>query len=221
MAFQEIIQVEGIPSITNVLDMMVKFGDQIDFANSKAINMLADDVRDFTVDKLLPGKLTLRRPWFKPRTRFGVNVTPSNKRNLSAVVFSRAPWLDLQEQGGSKTFNKTAKGQSIPLVLIPRKDLRQTKDRLIPRKLSPAKLLENMKKSRTFWIGNNLWMRTGNEPRSIEPIFFGKTHAQVKATLGFVTTGRSIVAKNYNKRWGQALAFAIATAKGNLTQQAS
>lgn len=221
MAWAEVIEVEGIPTITNVLDMMEKFGDQIDFANSKAINALADDVRDFTVNTLLPGKLTIRRPWSKPRTRFGVNVQPSNKRNLEGKVFSRAPWLDLQERGGAKTFDKVAKGQREPLVLIPRKDLRQNTDRLIPRRLSPRKLLGNMKKSRTFWIGNNLWMRTGPEPRQIEPLFFGKTQAQVKATLGFVSSAREIVGKNYNKRWGEALAYAIATAKGKLSEQGS
>ncbi len=219
MAWAEVIEVEGIPTITNVLDMMVKFEDQIDFANSKAINMLADDVRDNTVNVLLPGKLTIRRPWAKPRTRFGINVQPSNKRNLQGVVFSRAPWLDLQEKGGSKTFTKTAKGQSTPLVLIPRKDLRQSKDRLIPKRLSPSKLLKDMRKKRVFWIGNNLWMRTGDAPRAIEPLFFGKTSAQVKGALGFVSNARDIVGKNYNKRWGQALAYAIATAKGTIKQE--
>lgn len=215
-SFAEVIEVQGIPNIDRALEMMEKFGSQIDFANSKAINLLAEDVRDFTVNTLLPGKLTLRKPWWKPRTRFGVNVQYSNKKNLQGKVFSRAPWLDLQEEGGRKTYAKVQKGKSTPLVLIPRKDLRQKESRLIPSKLSPKKLLGKMKKKRVFWIGDNLWMRTGKEDRAIEPLFFGKTETQVKATLGFVSSAKGIVAKNYDKRWGQALAFAMATAKGSI-----
>lgn len=212
-----VIEVGGIPSMDNVFNIIRRFGNQVDFAISLGLNYTADDVRENAVRTLLPRKLTLRRPWYKPRTRFGINVAPANKRNLQAVVFSRAPWLKLQEKGGTKVRVKTTPGQSKKLVLIPRKDLRKTKGRLVPARLSPAKLLKDPAKNRVFFIGDNLYRRSGRgKNKKLELLFFGVKSASIRPVLQFEATGEVIVRKRYQKNFGRALARAIATARGDL-----
>lgn len=79
---------------------------QIDFATSQAINDTARDVQRFTIDDILPNRLTLRSkgsPWWRPGSRFGFNIRFASKTRLEATVGSQADWLRLQEEGGVKT----------------------------------------------------------------------------------------------------------------------
>jgi hypothetical protein len=204
----QVIELEGIPSTDNALKLMEEFSEQIPFAISYGLNLTAEEVRDWEIENLR-SKFKLRRNWFAPRTRYGMNVVRSTKSNLQAEVFTRAPWLELQEYGGTKT-----KGTFVALTL-PADDIRQDTQRLIPKSLAPSKVLNNLAKYHAFWIGPNLWVRFGKGRRDIKPLFFGKQSTRIPARLNFRAGGLAEVQRIYQKNFGKALAYAIATAKSN------
>lgn len=200
------ILIEGIPSADNALKLLARYASQIPFAVSVALNKTADKVTEAEVVELKQ-RFKLRREWYKRGTRFGVNVTPSNKANLTARVFSKAPWLIQQDEGGNK------KAGRHPSITIPDKGIRQSSDRLIPKKLSPAKVMKQPKKFRAFKAGDVIFERFGPGRRDIHPLFYLKANVQIPRRFDFVGTGKPVVLKEYQQQFGKALAFAIATAK--------
>lgn len=75
---------------------------QLPFAHALALTQTAKDVQKFTVEKHVPSKLTVRNRWSE-RGKFAFRITPARKGSAPfAEVYSRAPWLKLQEQGGIK-----------------------------------------------------------------------------------------------------------------------
>ncbi len=214
------IKVDAIPP-EKTLTMMRKFGKQLPFAESVAINKTAFLVQDKEISNIEDGRFNLRSKWYQKRKRFGVNVKPSNKRNLLANIFSRAAWLEKQEKGGTKVGSKKTPLVGGSKLLMPAKDIRKKKTRLIPKKFSPAKLLANPKKNRVFFVdtpgGGLILQRKGKGKNSkARVIFFVEDRARVPAVLEFEKTGQKVVNKVYRKEFGKALAFAIATAGGNL-----
>jgi len=213
------LKVNAIP-IEKTLEMMGKFGKQIPFAESKAINNTSLKVQAFEV-KNIKTNFTTRSKWYLPRRRFGVNVKFANKRNLIGRIFSLAPWLQQHESGGTKTRKKKTPKQSKSKLLMPIREIRKDKTRLIPKKFSPAKLLADPTKKRVFFIdtpgGGLLLQRKGKGKKSkTKVLFFAETKAKIKPTLHFVKTGSKIINKIYKKEFGRALGFAIKTAGGNL-----
>ena len=102
-------------NLMDVAKRLDKYSRQIPFATSLGMNRTAIKVQRFLVDKQLPSKLKLRNQWWRPGTKYGVNVNFSRKDNLVADVFSKAPWLRLVEHGGQKLPLKrhSAKGNTI------------------------------------------------------------------------------------------------------------
>ena len=206
----QFVTVEGIPTVDSALKLIQKFGDQLPFAISKALNDTASDVQDFEVMNL-KDKFKIRRNWFAPGSKYGVKVKASSKTNLQAEVYTRAPWLMRHEYGGTKTAGR------YPEITIPVEDIRQDTNKLIPTKLRPSKVLANMKKFHAFMIGPNIWQRFGKGKDDIRVLFFGKQETNIPGDLGFRTQGVDEVQKVYDKNFGAALAFAIATAKSDNT----
>ncbi len=215
------INVDAIP-IEKTLEIIRKFGKQLPFATSKAINETAFIVQDKEVINIQE-KFTTRTKWFKKRTRFGVNVKTSNKRNLIATIFSRAPWLKKQEEGGIKVHPKQTPIIKKKVLLMPEKSIRKEKSRLIPKRFQPAKLLADPKKNRVFFIdtpGGGLLLQRKGKGKSAKTkvLFFAEERAKVPPILKFEETGEKVVQKTYKKNFGKALAFAIRTAKGNIRE---
>jgi hypothetical protein len=193
----------GIPSATNALKLIEKFNDQIPFATALALTRTAGRVSEAEVEKLRDA-FTLRREWYKRGTRYGINVKAANKRTLTATVFSRAPWLVQQSEGDTKDAGRHDD------ITIPEKSLRQTRDRLIPQAVKPGKVLANMKKFRAFRIGDTIFRRNG---LGIRALFFLKSNVRIPKRFDFKGIGKSTVEKVYQKEFGEALAYAIATSK--------
>lgn len=115
---------------------------QIQFATVKAINETATAIQKGTVERLLPDAFTLRakgRPWQQPGGPLGWNIRPFAKTSQPepfAVVGSRAEWLKLQEEGGTK---RAGNGKSLALPI--RGTARPTPTSVIARRNKPAALL--------------------------------------------------------------------------------
>lgn len=213
-----IIKIDGIPSVLGVLKTIDKFNNQIPFASSLAINATSIAVQTHVVKKLLPRKFKLRKPWSKPKTRFGINIKFSNKKNLTSSIGSRAPWLKDHEEGGTRR-GRAQPNTSNKLLTMPVRDIRQDKRRLVPKKFQPNKIFANTKKP-GFWITSDgemfLMQRTGKAKRDIRILFTTARTAKIRGDLKYEETGRKIVNKQYQFQFKRALAKAMRTARGKI-----
>ncbi len=214
------ITVNPIPA-EKILEMIRKFGKQLPFAESLAINNTAKIVQKEEIENI-ESKFRNRKAWFR-KGKFSVKIRFSNKRSLFSSIFSQAPWLDLQERGGIKKQKTKTPLTNKKLLLMPVREIRQTKTRLTPKRLSPAKLLKNPKKNRVFFVENQktalILQRFGKKKNSkTRVLFFAEDRAKIPPILEFEKLGERVVNKNYRKQFGKALGFAIATAKGKITK---
>lgn len=139
---------------------------------AKAINYLAYDARDEFLKNQLEKNFTLRKPWFKPGNAFGFNVTKATPDNTSATIFSRAPWMQMQETGG----NKLPRRQHIAL---PTEQVRRSKKDLILKSQRPGALGAKLFHLKTDEGKDVLAMNFGRGKSRITKIMYtlrSKTH---------------------------------------------
>jgi len=98
---------------------------------ARAINDLASDAQKAMIAET-QNTLTVRGTWFRTGTRFGFNRKASNKSTLQATVFTRAPWMQQQEEQTFKTAQKSFLAVPMPAVRASRTDPKK-----IPRRLTP------------------------------------------------------------------------------------
>lgn len=133
----------AVQHLPQTLGTVKNAAKQVAFASAQALNDTAKDVQGFTVNSLLPSRFTLRAkgaPWFKPGTALGFNIRFANKTNLRAVLGSRADWLKLQEEGGTKT------GTRSKTVAIPTK-FWKAKEEIMAKHKKPRALLADINKA--------------------------------------------------------------------------
>lgn len=195
--------IKGVEPLQQKLQSIAK---QVPFATSKAINATAIKVQAHEVNTVLPASLKLRGQWYKPRTRFGINIQFSNKRNLVAVVGSRANWLALVESGGKKHPTKTA--LAIPTSNIDTSRPRRKADKpgaLLQRK---GAFIATMKSGKA-----GIFIRTGKERLPIKALYLFSGAVDVPDILNFFEEGKAVVDKTYTQTFSQELTKAIQSAK--------
>ena len=196
---------------------------QIRFATMQAINDTAKVVQQHEVEKVLPGAFTLRGSgWWRPGTRFGVNIRPfATKASLRAVVGSQADWLRLQEEGGIKT----AQGHRLAVEA----GARPSQTAVLPRSLKPAALLKRAGDVRLTKTGKSRTIRKGGkgfiintksgpaifirEGDALRLMYMLEPSARVPAILHFFASGAVKVQEVYQSIFDQRLQQAIATAR--------
>lgn len=196
-------EVTGIKEATRFLNDLQK--RQIPFATAKALTDTANQARGEIV-KHLQSTYTLRTPWYKPGTRYGINVAIAKKNNLVAEVFTRAPWMARHEEGGLKL--PAGRNLAIPSAFVKR-----TKRELIskanrPRNLKNAFLVRSKSGQET------LFQRVGRgRNRTIRPMYFLERQAEIKPTLQFAEIAQKVGKERWKKIFAAALDFALRTAK--------
>ncbi|MEW6305063.1 MAG: hypothetical protein AB1705_16425 [Verrucomicrobiota bacterium] len=155
------------------------------------------DVQKFEHEEQLPSRLTIRNQWSKPRSKFGINIRFARKGDGEAEVYSRAPWLDFQERGGTK--KPSGKVLLIPVV----GGARPTPTAVVDRKLKPRKGRAGVFFHPRF---DGVFRRVGDRLK----LLFGKaTSARVKARLDFEGSGKrkaqDVLEGNFVRAYEQAL----------------
>lgn len=121
-------------NIGKVIDAMRKAAEQVPFATALTLNRVDREVQTHEYGEQVPGKLTIRNQWSKPGMNFGINLERATKSKQEAVVFSCAPWLQLQEKGGEKKPKGTL--LMAPVVGSP---ARPTQGSVVNKRLKPTK----------------------------------------------------------------------------------
>lgn len=197
------IKVVGLNEVINTVAGLYKQGN---YAASIALNETAKVIQAKEID-LLQSRFTLRKTWYKPKTKYGINIQYAKKDNLEARVFSKAPWLSEQEKGGIR--NKQA-GKYNPIE-VPAKNIQQNKSRLVPKRLSIGTIKNNPIPARAFQIKGNWWRRTSKT--KIEPLFFKEKTINLKAKYPFTDTGKETFNNEHERQFNKAFEYAMRTAK--------
>lgn len=209
------IKVDGVQELIDSLDDLSR--RELPFAVAKALTKTAQDVQAQVLADL-PGKFTLRTGWSSPRTPFGFKIEKATKQSWTAKVYTKAPWMMLQEAGGIKT--APGKRLAIPFVfrssLKPgivfgakrtKRDLIQSKDK--PRNLGPG-TFELKSKSGNVMLAQ----RTGKGKRSVLRILYAlEPQANVKRRLFFGETAQAVVDTKWRGNMADALEYAIRTSR--------
>lgn len=196
------ISLNGFDAVKRTLINLQK---QVAFAASKALNRVAAAIQKMEVEKELPTHLHLRGQWFKPRTKFGINLSKfASKNSLIAVVGTQANWLLLVEHGGTK---RTTKALAIPSPNIDTSRVRKREEK--PRPL--------IKRGGGFVVGasgrRGVYVRTGKGRRDLKLMYFFRPSARVPHLLHFYESGRALVNQIYLQYFGEELNKAILSAK--------
>lgn len=179
---------------------------QVAFATSKALNKTALEVQNYEVSKELPGKLKIRSAWFKPRTRYGVNIKFSNKTRLFATVSSQAPWLALVEHGGVK--HPPKKAIPVPTSNIDTSRRRARRDKPKSILASPKGFVATLKSGKS-----GIFVRTGAGRYPIKAMYLFHGTTNVKDILDFFESGKNVVNGRFIHIFQDELAKAIASVK--------
>jgi hypothetical protein len=197
-------EITGIKEATRFLNDFQK--KQIPFAVATALNETANQARDEIV-KHLQGTFTLRTMWYKPKTRYGINVEGAKKTNLTATIFTRAPWMVQHEEGGTKI---PIRGRNLA---IPSPFVKRTKRELIgkanrPRNLKNAFIVRSKSGQET------IMQRVGRgRNRVLRPMYFLEKSAQIKPAFQFAQIAQRVANERWAKNFAKALDFALRTAK--------
>ncbi len=175
-------------------------GKQLPFALSKAINSTADRIREATL-KGANDVLTLRGTWWKPRSKYGFNVRPSTKRNLTAEIYTKADWMVQHEDGGIKT----AKG----LIAIPTIDVKRNKKDIITKGNRPRNIKNAFKV--TTKQGNSFIAKRVRGKLVI--LYWLENKATIKGVFKFHDIAKQTFDKHFESDFRDAVDYALRTAK--------
>lgn len=180
---------------------------QLPFAFAYALTLTANDAREEIV-RQLPQRFTLRTGWWKPYSYLGFNVRPAKKKWLVAEIYTRADFMQLQEEGGVK---QPQKGKTIA---VPTSNIRQSPSQKIIRWKRPRGLLHRRTNPGfiiTTRSGPVLFRRVMK--KEISAMYILKRQAKIQPRLGMHETAFLILQRKLFVNFDTAFAEAIRTAK--------
>ena len=136
--------------------------------------------------------MTLRTAWWKPGNQFGFNMKKATADRLVAEIYTRAPWMQLQESGGTKS----PKGRHLA---IPTTNVRRTKRDLISKPQRPQALGSKAFHIKTKAGAEMLAMRIGRgKNKGLRFMYVLSKQASVKPLLHFHEQISKFVMANAN-----------------------
>lgn len=196
---------------------------QIRFATAKALTMAAKEVQESTRASM-PSKFHIRRQWVIQ----GIRIKPATTQSLEAMVYSKDPFMDRQEHGGTKTgkpgggeFSSndvaTPKGKRVKpaqgRVAVPTQDVLRNKSDIIRKSDLPAGL-----GSKAFVISKGnvdlLVRRFAKGKRAgLRTLYILKKATHVKPRLGLSEIAEKVMNRRFAAIFSKAMNDALATAK--------
>ncbi len=178
---------------------------QLRYATAVTLTRSAEHAQDAILTRTRD-VFTIRKSWLQPGYEFGINRKAATKDDLSAEVYSRAPWMLRHEEGGIKLPKKE-------YLAVPQEGVKRTRKDLIAAGQRPKAL----KRSFIIWktkSGPMLFQRVGRGKAStIKAMYAFEKIAHIEARWQFIKTGIAVVTKAYGKIFAAALKDALETAR--------
>jgi len=178
---------------------------QIRYATAVTLTRSAEHAQESLLSRTRD-VFTIRKNWVTPGYMYGINRKTARTDDLNAEVYTRAPWMLLQEEGGIKLPKKQ-------YLAVPQEGVRRTKKDLIPSSEKPRAL----KRSFIIWktkSGPMLFKRVGRGKGStIKPMYAFERSAKIEGRWQFVRTGIATVKQVYARIFASAIKNALETAR--------
>ena len=165
---------------------------QMNYGTMRGINATIDEGQAAVVGTL-KGKFTLRNRWFQQQTPVGIKKKKAryNETPISGEIFTKAPFLPRQDEGGTKIPYKNY--LAIPIT----GGARRTKTSLIPK----ANLPRNLKNAFIITAKSGVKMlcvrkmsgRGRKRSSGVVPMYFLVKKSQIKAAHVFVEPISTVV----------------------------
>jgi hypothetical protein len=171
---------------------------QVPFALARALTWTAKDAQgDVRAD--LPKKFTLRNNFVSG----GIKIVPARKGAPEAIVGSITPFMQRQEEGGTKT------GKGGHRIGIPVKVKRNKRD-IVPKSRWPAAVRGQPK---TFVAktgsGIGILRRVGRARYPLQILYWLKRGVKVQPRFGFKNTTGTSVTEHFGSRFVESLSQAM------------
>ena len=196
----------GLDKLIKVVKSLPK---QIRFATSQTINqtlIIAQKAEFEGSNKAF----TIRKPWNKPRTRFGFNIKFSKKDNLTGVLGSISPWLRGQTDKVRSTKDRDYghfKPQYIASSFIAKKKGAKT-----PKRFQVQNLRENLEKENAFESKKGHFFKR-KSPSQVIPLLWKTDTAKLDGPFAFSKIADTVIGKNFDKLFDKNFLNALRTAK--------
>lgn len=172
---------------------------QVPFATSRALNDTATDVQDAEI-RNVELVFNNKKKWYaKGNPRTGIRREYSNKQKLVASVFSRAEFLDLQENGGVKHPKKGHDVIDIPEKNVPKRYQKRGGARQM------TETSNNVVK-----VGNAVYRKRG---KKLQRLFNLVKQVRVRPRLRFEKVAAVAAKRKFDRNFQKRLQEAIATSK--------
>jgi hypothetical protein len=195
----EIVVQDNIKEFTQQLNYIQR--NQVPFATSRAINDTAVDAQESVVKNVQHNFKNLKRWWLRQQPT-GIKVRFSNKRLLTARVFTDVYFAERQEKGGVKT-PRTGKNLAIPMPAVPRKY----------RTSHGAKQMMQERKNVFKVEGKGIFQRRGKKRYPIQLLWALAPSAQVKPRFHFEEIIGKVVKRRFNTHFQKRMQQALDSAK--------
>jgi len=165
-----------------------KAAKNVTFGYARGLTRTAQKAQEDVVEGLRD-KFTLRGRWWEKGNKYGIKIKPATTRNLESAVYTRANWLEIHEEGGTKEPSKSR------YLSIPTENVRKNKKDIIRKARRPR----NLKNS--FVIrdgGQRLFMqRVGKGRRSSTRVMYVlDDRAKIEKKGTFLKASEKSVEKN-------------------------
>lgn len=172
-----------------------------------ALTKTAQDAQTAVTDAL-PKNFTIRTPWWKKSSKFGIKVKPAEKSDATptAEVGTNADWLALHEEGGTK--KRTGSGKNLA---IPTRQVRRTKRNIIQKGSKPRKLKHSFI-AKTDKGNEMLFQRKGRgKKEQIIPMFLLQPTGKIKERDTVIEPAVKAIAKSIHRNFYIAMDRVIKT----------
>lgn len=173
---------------------------QVPYATALALTRTAQDVQTHII-KAITSIFNVTKKWWLKQQPTGIKIKSANKKTLHSRIYTDAYFAELQEHGGTKRPHNN-RTMAVPTDITPKSR----------RKSGGAAVM--MKQKKTFSIRSGIYRRKGKGKNStIEKLFTYSKTANIKARFGFKPMAARVAARQFPKRFKEALTRALKSAR--------
>lgn len=185
---------------------------QIPFATARALTRTAQAGQK-DIQEAIPNIFNTTKKWWLKQQPTGIKIKPAKKTDLEAVIYTRAYFAKLQEQGGIKTSYQGG-GILVPTERVPKYGRKSG---------GAAKVIAGKKILRRGGKANAspfLTMKSGHKgvfrrksKKTVELLYTFTPRASIQPRFGFHRLAMQSAKKHFGKEFHKSLKSALRTAR--------
>ena len=185
---------------------------QLPYATALALTRTAQDVQSYIIGAITRIFANTKKWWLKQQPT-GIKIKSARKTDLHSSIYTDAYFADLQEDGGLKRPHK-GRALLIPTDKTPKYGRKSGGHRKV---LAGKKILTKGKNGSPFFTMESgfvgVFKRRGKKRLPIDAMYQVRGSAEIKPRFGFKSMAMRIASQQFPKRFSEALAKALKSAR--------